>query len=104
MRSIASQDLFVLGLLVAGEGDKLGHVDALIADPFDAADDVKQGGHEPQVGRHGRLGRQQREDSLLDFQVPAVDLVIIRYDHAGQLHVLVGDRLEHSIELADIEV
>ncbi len=40
----------------------------------------------------------------MDFEVAAVHLVIVGNHHPRQLNVLVGDRLKHSIELADIEV
>jgi hypothetical protein len=65
---------------------------------------VQQRGDDAQVGRHRRLTREQRQDPLVDLQVAAVDAVVVGRDHAGELDVLVADRLERPIELLDHHV
>ena len=40
----------------------------------------------------------------MHLQVAAVDPVIVGDDHPGELDVLVGDRLERTVELLDDEV
>ena len=90
--------------LVAGERDQLGDVHALVAHPLDVLDQVQQRGDEPQVAGHRRLQREQREDPLVDLQVAPVDAVVVGDHHLRQLDVLVGERLEHAVELLDDQV
>ena len=92
------------GRLVAGQGDQLGDVHALVAHALDVLDHVQQGGDQPQVARDRRLQRQQREDALVDLQVAPVDAVVVGDDHLGELDVLVLERLEHAVELLDDQV
>ena len=40
----------------------------------------------------------------MHLEVTAVDPVVVGNDHAGELDVLVGDRLERAVELLDNEV
>ena len=98
------EDVLVLRRLVAGQRHELRDVHALIAHPLDAADHVQQRRDDPQIARHRRLARQQRQDALVHLQVAAVDPVIVGDDHPGQLDVLVGDRLERAVQLLDDEV
>jgi hypothetical protein len=65
---------------------------------------VQQRGDDAQVGRYRRLTREQRKDPLVDLEVAAVDAVVVGRDHAGELDVLVADRLERPIELRDDQV
>ena len=51
-----------------------------------------------------RLAPEQREHALVDLQVATVDPVVVGHDHAGQLDVLVVDRLERAVELGDDQV
>ena len=98
------EDVLVLRRLVARQRHELGDVDALIAHPLDAADHVQQRRDDPQIARHRRLAREQRQDPLVDLEVAAVDPVVVGDDHPGELDVLVGDRLERAVELLDDEV
>ena len=49
------------GGVVAGQRDHLADVDALVPHPLDALQHVQQRRDQPQVGRHRRLRRQQRD-------------------------------------------
>ena len=80
--------------LVAGHRDHLADVHALVAHPLDVLQHVQQGRDQPQVGRHRRLRRQQRDQALVHLQVAAVDAVVVGDDDLGQLDVLVLDRLQ----------
>ena len=90
--------------LVPRERDELRHVHALVAHALDVLHDVEQGGDQPQVPRHGRLQRQQRQHALVDLEVAAVDAVVVRDDHARQLDVLLLDGLERAVERLDHHV
>ena len=63
--------------LVAGQRDHLADVHALVAHPLDVLQHVQQGRDQPQVGRHRRLGREQRDQALVHLQVAAVDAVVV---------------------------
>ena len=89
---------------MAGEGDQLRHVHALVAHPLHVLDDVEHGRHEAQVAGHRRLQREQRQHALVHLEVAAVDAVVVGDDHAGQLHVLVLDRLQRPVERGDDHV
>ena len=93
------EDVLALRGVVAGAGDELGDVDALVAHPLDAADDVQQRGDDPQIAGHRRLPGEKREDALVDLEVAPVDPVVVGHDHADQLNMLVADRLEGAVEL-----
>ena len=101
---IASSTSGVDGGVVAGQGDQLGDVHALIAHPLDVLDRVQQGRDQPQVASDRRLEREQRQDPLVDFQVAAVDAVVVGDHHLRQLDVPVLERLEHPVELLDDQV
>ena len=98
------QHPLVRGRLVAGDRDQLGDVDALVAHPLDVLHHVQEGGDQAQVGGHGRLGREQRQDRLVDLQVAAVDHVVVGDHQLGQLDVLVLDRLDGALERRDHQV
>ena len=49
----------------------------------------------------GRLQRQQRQHALVHLEVAAVDAVVVGDHHAGELDVLVLDRLERPVERRD---
>ena len=59
----------------------------------------KQSRHQPQIARDRGLGSQQGEDSLVDLQVAPVDAVVVGNHHLGELHVLVSQRLQGTVEL-----
>ena len=84
--------------VVAGQRDHLADVDALVPHPLDALQHVQQGRDQPQVGRHRRLRRQQRDQALVDLQVAAVDPVVVGDHHLRQLDVLVLDRFHRAAE------
>ena len=72
-------------------GRELGQLrdrDALVADPLEVDRVVQDREHEPEVGRDGRLLREQLLDRLLDPVVARVDLVVERDDLVAQLDVL----------------
>jgi len=69
--------------LVARERHELGDIDALVAHPLDAADDVQQRCDKPKVACDRRLPRQQRQRTLVYLPVAPVDSVIIGDDHPG---------------------
>ncbi len=94
----------VHGRLIARQRDHLGDVHALIAHALDVLDRVQQRRHEPQIARHGRLQREQREDALVDLQVATVDAVVVGDHHLRELDVLVLERLEHAVELLDDQI
>jgi hypothetical protein len=58
---------------------------------------VQKGSDDAQITRHRRLAGEQRQDPLVDLEVAAVDSVVVGHNHPGQLHVLVGDRLERAV-------
>ena len=89
---------------MAGEGDELGDVHALIAHPLDAHDHVQERRDQAQVAGHGRLQGEQREDALVDLQVAPVEAVVVGDHHLRELDVLVVERLEHAVELLDDQV
>ena len=89
---------------MARQRDELGDRHALVAHPLDVLDDVQQRGDQPQVARHRRLQREQREDALMDLEVAAVDAVVVGDDERGELDVLVLERLEHAVELLEDHV
>ena len=86
------------GGLVSVQGHELRHVDALVAHPLDVLDHVQQRRDHAQVAGHRSLEGEQRQDSLVNLEVAAVDAVVVRDDHARELDVLVLDGLERSIE------
>src|ERR1035438_6179547 len=90
--------------LMAGERDQLGDVHALVAHLLDAHDHVQQRGDQAQVARGGRLQRKQREDALVDLQVAPVEAVVVGDHHLRELDVLVGERLQHAVELLHDQV
>ena len=57
-----------------------------------------------QVAGHRRLGRQQREHSLVDLEVATVDPVVVGEDEPGQLHVPRPHRLQRAFELQGYHV
>ncbi len=59
--------------------------------------------HEPQVGRDGRLPRQQRLDALLEAEVARVDLVVEGDHLVGELEVLLDERARRRLDRADDE-
>jgi hypothetical protein len=59
---------------------------------------MKEGRYEPKVSGHGRLSRQQRNQTLMHFQVAAVELVVTVHDDLCQFDVLVGDRLQRAVK------
>ena len=65
---------------------------------------MQQRGDDPQIARHRRLAREQREDALMHLEVAPVDPVIVGDDHPGELDVLVADRFERPVELQGDEV
>ena len=83
---------------MAVERHELRHVHALVAHPLDVLDHVEQRRDQPEVTRHRRLQREQRQDALVHLEVAAVDAVVVGDHHAGQLDVLVADRLERAVE------
>ena len=89
---------------MAGERDQLGDVHALIAHPLDVHDHVQQRRDETQIAGDGSLEGEQREDPLVDLQVAPVETVVVGDHHLRELDVLVGERLEHAVELLDDEV
>ena len=98
------QQLLVLGRLEADHREHLGDVHALVAHALDVLDHVQQRGDDAEVGRDGRLQRQQGENPLLDLQVAPVDAVVVVDDDRGELDVLVLERLERAVERGDDEV
>ena len=103
----AQQQLEHLGAhrrLVARQRDELGDRHALVAHALDVLDEVQQRRDQPQVARHRRLARQQREDALMDLEIAAVEAVVVHDDHRGELDVLVLERLEHAVELLEDHV
>src|SRR4051794_18537602 len=90
--------------LVSGEGHQLGDVHALVAHPLHALDHMEDRRHEPEIGRHRRLQRQERQEALVDLQVAAVEPVVVLDHHASELDVLVRDRLQGSFERLDHHV
>ena len=65
---------------------------------------MQQRRHDPQVGRDRGLEGQQRQDPLVHLEVATVDEVVVGHDHAGQLDVLVPDRLQRPVERRDDQV
>ena len=65
---------------------------------------MQQRRQQPQVVGGRRLAREQRQHALMDLEVAPVDPVVVGDDHAGQLDVLVVDRLERAVELGDDQV
>ncbi len=92
------------GRLVTGQRHELGDVHALVAHPLDAADDVQQRGDDAQIAGDRSLAGEQRENALVDLEVAAVDPVVVGDDHPGELDVLVADRLQRAVKLADDQV
>ncbi len=90
--------LLVGGRLVAGQRDHLADVHALVAHPLDVLQHVQEGRDQPQVGRHRRLRREQRDQRLVHLEVATVDAVVVGDDDLGQLDVLVLDRLQGAGE------
>src|ERR671914_923663 len=99
-----AQDPLVGGRVMARQRHQLGHVHALIAHALHVLDDVEHGGHEPQVARHRRLQRQQRQHALVHLEVAAVDPVVVGDHHARQLDVLVLDCLQGPVQRGDDHV
>ena len=98
MARISFDHFLVGGRLVAGQRDHLADVHALVAHPLDVLQHVQEGGDQPQVGRHRRLGGEQGDQALVDLEVAAVDAVVVGDDDLGQLDVLVLDRLQGAVE------
>ncbi len=59
---------------------------------------MQERGDDPQVARHRRLEREQREDALVDLQVAAVDPVVVLDDDRRELDVAVLERLERAVQ------
>ena len=67
-------------------------------------DHVQQRGDRPQVRRHRRLQREQRQDPLVHLEIAPVDPVVVVDDDRGQLDVLVLERLQRAVQGRDDEV
>ena len=76
------EDVLVLRRLIAGQRDQFGDVHALVAHPLDASNDVQQRRDDPQVARDGCLTREQRQQTLMDFEIAPVDPVVVGDDHS----------------------
>jgi hypothetical protein len=92
------------GWFVPVERDQLGDVHALVAHALDVMDDVQERGHDAQVAGHRCLRRHQGQDALVHLEVAAVDPVVVVDDEAGQLDVLVVERLDRAVERGDDHV
>jgi hypothetical protein len=60
--------------------------------------------HEPEVGRDGRLPREQGLDAFLDRDVALVDVVVERDDLVGELVVALLQRAERPAKRPQDEV
>ena len=89
---------------MAGQRDHLGDVHALVAHALDVLDDVEQRRDDTQVGGHRRLGRQQRQNSLVHLEVAAVDAIVVGDHHRRQLDVLLLEGLERAVQRVDDHV
>jgi hypothetical protein len=92
------------GGLIAGEGDELGDVDALVAHALDVLHHVQEGRHDAQIAGDGGLEGEQGEDPLVDLEIAPVDAIVVGDHHLGELDILVLERLEHAVELLDDKV
>jgi hypothetical protein len=89
---------------VPRQRDQLRDVHALISHPLDVLDHVEYRRDQTEVARHGRLEREQRQDSLVHLQVAAVDEVVLGDHEARQLHVALLQRLQRPVERGDDHV
>ena len=94
----------VRGRIGADEGDDLRDVHALVAHALHVLHHVEQRGDQAEIRRDGRLRGEHREQALVHLEVAAVQDVVVRDDDAGQLHVLVLNRLDRAVERLDDEV
>ncbi len=90
--------------LVAGQGDQLGDVHALVAHALDRLDQVEQRGDQSQVSRHRGLRREQGQNRLVHFEVAAIDPVVVGNHHLRKLDVAVLDRLDRPTQRLDDEI
>src|SRR5438270_117454 len=75
------------GRLVAGKRQELGDVDALVPHALDVLDHLEKGRDHPEVARDGRLACQQREHTLVNLEVAAIEPVVVLDHELGQLDV-----------------
>ena len=62
---------------------------------------MEQRGDQAEIRRDGRLHGEHREQALVHLEVAPVQDVVVGDDDAGQLHVLVLDRLDRAVECLD---
>jgi hypothetical protein len=49
------------------------------------------------VARSGRLTRELRQQTLMDFEIPPVDPVVVGDDHSCKLDILLHQRLQPRV-------